>query len=122
MGNPNQVVGRAKVKIDGELYDTGKGNTTLEPGGAFREEVEGDYSAGNFRESVKPSKLSFSALTKPGFSAVKFGQTSDATVSVEFDNGQTYVIRHAWAEGRPPMKTDGTADCVLMGPPAEEVR
>jgi len=122
MTNPNQVVGRAKVKIDGQLYDTGKGNTTLEPGGPSREEVEGDYTAGSFRESVKGSKLSFAALTNPGFSAAAFGAISDSTVSVEFDNGVTYVIRHGWAEGRPPMKTDGTADCVIMGPPAEELR
>ncbi|MDH7971785.1 phage tail tube protein [Sphingomonas sp. AR_OL41] len=122
MPNPNQVVGRARVKIDGQLYDTGKGNTTLEPGGPMREEVEGDYTAGSFRRSVKGSKLSFAALTNPAFSAVAFGAIEDATVSIEFDNGRSYVIRHAWAEGTPPMKTDGTADCVLMGPAAEEVR
>lgn len=122
MANPNQVIGRAKVKIDGQLIDTGKGNTTLEPGGTMREGVEGDYVAGAFREGTKPSKLSFAALTTPGFSATAIGAIADSTVSVEFDNGKTFIIRHAYSEGPPPIKTDGTADCVIMGPPAEEIR
>jgi hypothetical protein len=122
MGNPNQVIGRAKIKIDGRLYDTGKGNTTLDPGGPMREGVEGDFESGAWKESSKPSKLTFSALTKGGFSATEFGAISDSTVSVEFDTGVTYVIRHARSEGAPPIKTDGTADCVIDGPPAEEVR
>lgn len=122
MTNPNQVVGRAKVKIDGQLIDTGKGNTVLDPGGPKRAPVEGDYTAGAFTEAVDPSKLTFAALTKSGFSTTGFGAISDSTVSVEFDNGQTFIIRHAYAEGCPPMKTDGIAECVLMGPPAEEVK
>ena len=122
MANPNRVIGRAIIKIDGQIIPTGKGNTTLEPGGPMREGVEGDYVAGSFRTSQKESKLSFAALTNAAFSAAAIGAIEDATISVEFDAGRSYVIRHAWAEGAPPMKTDGTADCVFYGPPAEEVR
>lgn len=122
MANSNQVTGRAKIRIDGALVPTGKGNTTLEPGGTMREAVEGDYVSGSFKESAAGSKLSFAALTNASFSAIAFGAITNSTVSVEFDNGRSYMIRHAWSEGTPPVKTDGTADCVLYGPAAEEVR
>lgn len=122
MTNPNQVIGRAKVKVDGQSFDTSKGNTTLEPGGPMREPKEGDYENGAFSETSKGSKLSFGVLTKADFSATAFGAIVDATVTVEFDNGKTFIMRHAYSEGPPPMKTDGTADCVLFGPAAEEIR
>jgi hypothetical protein len=122
MGNPNQVIGRAKVKVDGQLFETGKGNTTLEPGGPMREPKEGDYDNSAFSETTKGSKLTFSVLTKNGFSATAFGAITDATVTVEFDNGKTFIIRHACSESAPPMKTDGLAECVMFGPAAEEIR
>ncbi|MEO6217764.1 MAG: phage tail tube protein [Sphingomonas sp.] len=122
MANQNQVIGRAKVKIDGILIATGKGNTVLEPGGTFREGVEGDYITGSFKESAKDSKLTFSALTNASFSAAAFGNITDATISIEFDTGRSWIIRHGYSEGPPPIKADGTADCVIMGPAAQEVK
>lgn len=121
MANPNQVIGRAKIRIDGQLIATGK-NTTLEPGGTMREPVEGDYVAGSFKESAKEAKLSFAALTNAGFSAAGIGAMKDVTISIEFDAGKSYTMRHAWSEGTPPLKTDGTADCVFYGPAADETK
>ena len=119
----NQVIGKAKIKIDGVSYDTA-GDTTLDLGGPNRTPVEGDYEEGAFQEgAAKPSKLEFNALTKASFSAIAFGAIRDATISVEFDNGQSYVIRKAYAEGRPSMGTgDGKAKCVAFGKAAEQVR
>lgn len=118
----NQVIGKAKVRIDGALYDTA-GDTMLDTGGPNRTPVEGDYEEGAFQEGpVKPSKLEFSALTKDSFSATAFGQIKNATVNVEFDNGKSFVIRQAYSEGRPPMGTsDGKAKCVIYGKAAQEV-
>lgn len=121
MANPNQVTGRAKVKINGQLQPT-SGDTTLMLGGPMREAVDGDYEAGGYKEMVKGSKVEFSVLSKANFDPVAFGGYTDETVSIEFDTGQSYVIRHAWAEGRPDMAAaDGKSKCVLMGPPAEKV-
>ncbi|MGE4323387.1 MAG: phage tail tube protein [Sphingobium sp.] len=118
----NQVIGKAKVKIDGVLYETA-GDTVLDPGGPSRTPVEGDYEEGAFQEGApKPSKLEFSVLTKSSFSPSAFGRITGATASVEFDNGKSFVIRQAYSESRPPMGTsDGKAKCVLYGKAAEEV-
>lgn len=118
----NQVIGKAKIKIDGTLYETA-GDTTLDLGGPNRTPVEGDYEEGAYQEGpAKPSKLDFNALTKISFSATAFGAITGATVSVEFDNGKSYVIRQAYSESRPIMGTgDGKAKCVMYGKAAQEV-
>lgn len=123
MANAKQVVGRAKVKIDGQSIDTA-GDTTLDPGGVSREPVAGDYEAGAFRQGApRPAKLDISILAKGGFSAVAFGAIDNATVSVDFDNGRSFILRGAYAEAAPTITTsDGKAKGVLYAEPAEEVR
>jgi len=118
----NQVIGKAKVKIDGVLYETA-GDTVLDPGGPSRTPVEGDYEEGAYQEGpVKPSKLEFNALSKGSFSATAFGLITGATATIEFDNGKSFVVRQAYSESRPSMGTsDGKAKCVLYGKAAEEV-
>lgn len=122
MANKNQVIGRAKVKVDGQTLDTA-GDTTFDPGGITREPVPGDYEAGAFRESeLRPAKLEISLLTKAGFSAMAWGAISDSVISIEFDNGQSWVMRGAYAEGTPPITTsDGKAKAVAYSQPAEQV-
>ncbi len=123
MANPNRVTGRAKVSIAGAVLATA-GDTTLDIGGTMREPVSGDFEAGGFRESEpKPSKLEVNILNKANFDPVAFAAIENETISVEFDTGQTFVIRQAWSEGAPPMTTnDGKAKGVLYGKPAERVR
>ena len=122
MANKNQVIGRARVKVDGQLLDTA-GDTTLDPGGITREPVPGDYQAGDFRVSeTRPAKLEVSLLTKSGFAAMGWAAMEQSTISIEFDNGQSFVMRDAYAEGAPPITTsDGKAKAVAYSQPAEQV-
>ena len=122
MANKNQVIGRAKVKVDGQLLATA-GDTTFDPGGTTREPVPGDYEAGAFREAERrPAKLEISLLTNAGFSAPGWGAIVESTISVEFDNGQAWVMRGAYAEGTPSITTnDGKAKAVAYSQPAEQV-
>lgn len=122
MANKNQVIGRAKVRVDGQLIDTA-GDTTFDPGGVTREPVPGDYEAGAFRVSeTRPAKLEISVLTKGSFNATLWAAMDNSTISVEFDNGQAWVMRGAYSEGAPPITTsDGKAKAVAMSKPAEQV-
>lgn len=121
MAAKNQVVGQARVKIDGELLET-DGSSTLEIGGPNRESVLGDYSASSFRETTAASKLECAVLVKPGTSVGRFAQVTGATITIEFDTGQTWMIRDGWSAEAPSInQSDGKAKLVFMGEPAEEL-
>lgn len=120
--NPNRVSGRARIKINGAPVPVA-GDVTLDIGGPSREAVNGDYDIGGYRETTKESRLEFSVLDKSAFSPSAFAALVNETVAVEFDNGRSFVIRNAWSEGAPQLTTsDGKAKCVMMGPPASEVK
>ncbi|EQB31966.1 phage tail tube protein [Sphingobium ummariense] len=123
MANKNQVIGRARVKVNGQLIETA-GDTTFDPGGLTREPVAGDYEAAAYRVSeIRPARLEINLLTKAGFSALAWGAMEDETVSVEFDNGQSWVMRNAYAERTPQITTsDGRAQAIAYSKPAEQVR
>ena len=107
-----KVWGQVRIKVDGRAYET-EGKSSLEMGGVSREPVQADFIAGHFSESTVGSKLETSVLLTRGVSLAELNAIDDATVTMEADTGQTYVINHAFSEGK--------AKLVLMGPPAEEM-
>ncbi|VWX62596.1 phage tail tube protein [Sphingorhabdus sp. 109] len=121
MANNNQVFGQATIKADGILLDTDKG-ATLDVGGTGRESVEGDYNAGGFQESTKPSKLDCTVFVKPGTSVTALASIDNATITLTADTGQTWMIRGAYCSEPPVInQSDGKATLSFMGPPAEEL-
>ena len=121
MANQNRVVGQVKVKIDGALLET-DGKSTLELGGPKREAVSGDYQAGAFKEMTEPSKCEVSILVKVGTSLAALRLIDNATLTIETDIGQTYIVANAYVADVISFATgDGTAKIVFQGPPAEEM-
>lgn len=121
MANPNKVVGQATITVDGERYPT-DGQSTLDIGGVTRNSVIGDFDAGSFNETPKPSQLDCSILVKPGRSLAQIAAIDNATINFKTDTGQTYVIRNAYCSETPTLTTnDGKAKFVFMGPAAEEL-
>src|SRR4051812_33785820 len=119
MANPRKVWGQSRIKVDGQVFDT-EGKSTLEVGGTNREAVEADFEAGHFTEKTAPSKLTCSVLLTAGVSLRQLQEIDDATITMEADTGQTYVIRHAYC-GNAISASEGKASCEFMGPPAEEL-
>ncbi len=119
MANPNKVWGQSRIKVDGAVIDT-EGKSSLEPGGTNREGVEADYEAGLFTEKTAASKLTCSVLLRAGVSLTGLQAIDDATITMEADTGQTFVIRHAYC-GNVVSASEGKASCEFMGPPAEEL-
>ncbi len=120
-GNPNQVVGQARIKCDGDTLDT-DGESTLEIGGPVREAVRGDYQAGSFSEKTAESKLTAKILVKRGTSLTALRAIDNATITMQTDTGQTFIIRNAYVADVVSFSTsDGKADLVFQGPPAEEL-
>ncbi len=121
MSNPNKVIGQAIITIDGERMPT-DGQTTLDIGGVTRNSVTGDFDAGSFNETPRPAQLNISLLVKQGRSLAQIRAIDNATVTIRFDTGQTYVMRNAYtSEASTVTSNDGKAAVVMMGPPAEEL-
>lgn len=122
MANPNRVVGQVRVKVDGDILET-DGQSTLELGGPMRTAVKGDYQAGSFSETTEPSKVEVNLLMKRGTSLAAIRAIDNATLTVETDVGQTYIVRGAYvAETISFNSNEGKAKVVFQGPPAEEMR
>lgn len=120
MANPNRVVGQMRVKIDGAAYPT-SGETSLEIGGPMRESVPGDYEAGAFKESTAPAKAETSLLYKAEISLANLRSVDNATLILETDTGQTWIVRNAYVSDVISFTQDGKAKVVFQGPPAEEM-
>lgn len=117
----NRVMGRAQIKVNGQLLLTHKG-ATLEPGGPDRTTVSGGNSIHGFTEQVMPAKLECEISVKADTSLAQIGRWTDVTVTFEADTGQTYVIAGGWVLRTPSVKDDdGKAKITIEGPPAEEM-
>ncbi len=122
MANPNKVVGQCKVTADGQLFET-DGSTTMEIGGITREAVTGDNQAGGFREIITPSKTTMKILFKKDTSLAAIRAMDNVTLVNRTDVGTTYIVRGAYcADVLSFSSSDGKADVVMGGPPAEEMR
>ena len=119
MANPKKVWGQSRIKVDGRVYET-EGKSSLVMGGTVREHQEADFEAGHFSEKTAPSKLECSVLITSGVSLAELQAIEDATVTLEADTGQTYVIRHAYVADE-VSAGEGKAKLVFQGPPAEEM-
>lgn len=120
MANPNKVIGQAKVSIDGTRIAT-SGETTLMIGGATRENVPGDYDAGSFRETIAPARAEIGVLTKAATDLANIRNLDNATVTIEFDNGQSWLMRNAYSVEPSSIGQDGKSQIIFEGPPAERI-
>ncbi|RYY25243.1 MAG: hypothetical protein EOP62_14375 [Sphingomonadales bacterium] len=123
MANKNQVLGETKVTSAAlGLLET-DGQSTLDIGGKKREAVTGDNQASAFKASTEPSKFECNLLVKGGLSLSQIRAIDNDTLTIEFDTGQTFVVRAAYSADVPTVATsDGKAKVVFQGPPAEELR
>lgn len=100
----SKVLGRATVKVDGEvlLIDNG---AKLAFGGVTRKVVKGTEIHGYAEEAMEPS-VEVAATVDKDSSLKAWADIADATVTFECDTGQVYILKNAWLEN-PPEVTAG---------------
>lgn len=116
-----QLLGRAFIKVDGELLRSNTG-AKIDLGGAVRGAVIGNAVHG-FAESIKESMVECEISLAKGDSLEALRNTSNATITFECDTGQTYIVRGAWLTD-PPVVTEGEGGKIALkfaGQPAEEM-
>lgn len=107
-----RVTSMATVTIDGVLAPT-EANVTLDPGGVIREEKMAGKRV-YFQETAVPPILEMNFLHTEDVDLVELGKITDATVLVEFDNGQDYKLSGAFAAGNRKLSaSDGTIPLTL---------
>lgn len=121
MANPNRVAGQAVITVDGDRLET-DGQSTLELGGPVRTAVPGDYQVGSFSEKEQESKMTVSILLKKATRVTDLRRIDNATLTLRTDVGQLWMVRNAYvAEVITINTSDGKAQVVFQGPPAEEL-
>lgn len=117
-----QRLGKAYIKVDGELLETMPG-AKIDIGGFQRPSVDGSHTILGYAETIKPSRLECEIAIGASTSLAKFRDITDATVTFECDTGQVYIMRNAWvSETLTATEGEGgKVPLVFMGPPAEEM-
>lgn len=116
-----QLIGRAFIKVDGDLLRS-KIGAKIDLGGVVRTPVVGNDVHG-FAETIKESMIECEIVLAKGDSLETLRNTAGAVVTFEADTGQTYIVRDAFLT-EPPIITEGEGGDIpikLAGKPAEEV-
>ncbi|EGF92421.1 phage tail tube family protein [Asticcacaulis biprosthecium C19] len=113
-----KLTGKAKITIDGDFIDTFKG-VKFNSGGVKRTPVTSAHSVG-FTEELTPATLEIEKTQVRGDS-IKDLDISDATIQIEWDTGQVYVMPHAFRLDPADLGDDGKSKYVFNSEPAEEV-
>lgn len=116
----SQLLGRAYIKVDGDLLRSNTG-AKIDLGGVMRGAVVGNQVHG-YSESVKEATVECEISLAKGDNLEKIRNIADATVTFECDTGQTYIVRQAFLT-EPPVVTEGEGGKIALkfaGQPAEE--
>lgn len=116
-----KVLGRATIKLNGQILDSIKG-ATLDPGGVARTSKTTSQGRVHFMEETRQARVECSIPHTAEVSLSELAAIEDATINFETDVGAGYVVPHAFLTS-PPTTGDRDGDIALVfeGDPAEEL-
>lgn len=111
-----QVSGRVKVKIDGELLRS-KPGAMIQIGGIKRTPVPNDQGTVDWKEEIEPSevKATISHVANTDLPAIR--AWAGGVLTFETDSGTTYTVPSAFTAGTGELK-DGEVEVTFNGDPA----
>lgn len=116
-----KVTSRITIKRDGEVL-LNKAGFSFRAGGIQRESVVGDNGVHGFVETIMPARLAGNLTHTEQQSLEQYGSISDATIMVETNSGQAYVMRNAWQTDAPELSTgSGEVGVAYESQPAERL-
>ncbi|SMF85924.1 Phage tail tube protein [Tistlia consotensis] len=116
-----QFLGRATIRVNGQVIETNKG-ASLDLGGTKRNPIVTGLKVGYAEETV-PAMIECETSLAAGMSLEDWRNLVDATAIFECDTGQSYVIRDAFVTEAITLKDGdgGNVALKIAGPGAEEV-
>lgn len=116
--NTNQIVGKLYVRAAGELLPiTSEGTHSVKGlGGLERETEMGLDAAIGYREKAVEASVETTVAVKAGYDLTALSKITDATVQVEADTGQTFILANAWCKSVGDLGSDGRVTVAFAGP------
>lgn len=116
-----RITSRIKVLVDGDelLNKTG---WTFNPGGINRTTVNGDQKTHGYTEEIMNAQVTGDISHTEAQDLVALGDIENATIVIETNSGQSYVIRGAWLTEPGALNTsEGGVTLTFEGPKAERM-
>ena len=109
----------AYVTINGNRERVASEGTALDPGGETREPLIGANSH-NFTAKPRNAELTCDLIHTSGMSLLYYNNLDEASVEVEYDTGDVWLIAGAWTTGEATLEDGMIKNLKIQGPPAEE--
>lgn len=114
------VTSRVTIKVDGEII-LNRSGFTFRKGGVQRETVNGDSGPHGYTEQIMGARLAGN-VTASEKSRLDKHDVADATILVEMNTGESYVMRNAWSTELPELNVgEGQFGVAFESGPAEEM-
>ena len=105
MADKNRRAGLIWVQINGQRIEA-KGTFTIGAGQPARNPIIGADGVHGYAETPQVAYVEGAMTDSPDLDTVALRQTTNATVTVELNNGKTWVYEDAWYAGEGAMTTD----------------
>lgn len=107
-----KVTGIARLKINGSAIAC-QFEKTVAPGGPIREAVSSDHGVlGHAVTSINPGRVEVKIPLTDKIDIISLQNIRDATITLNYDSGQNYLMRKAGTEGE--VTHDGNIASVTL--------
>lgn len=115
------VTSRITVKVDGEIV-LNKSGWTFRPGGLQRESVTGDGGVHGYTDEYMPARAAGNLSHTEALDLISLGEITEATILIETNTNQQYVMRQAWLTDLPELNAgEGEVSVAFESEPAERL-
>lgn len=117
----SQAIGARAIRINGTevLFREG---ATFRPGSPTREPVTGPGGVHGYQLGRQAAQLDVQITDQSGQSTRAFAELTDATISIESENGKSYVMSGTWQGGAVELDaTEGAVSYVFYSSTWEEI-
>lgn len=101
----NRRAGLIWVQIDGRRLEA-KGSFTIQPGRPLRNSIIGADGVHGYAETAQAAYIERATTDHPDLDTVALRDATGLTVTLELNNGKTWVLEDAWFAGEGAMSTE----------------
>ncbi len=105
MADKNRRAGLIWVQVNGQRIEA-KGSFTIGAGQPKRDGIIGADGIHGYKETPQIAFVEGALTDNPDLDSVALRNITNATVTVELNNGKTWVFEDAWFAGEGAMTTD----------------